>query len=281
MGSRRLVLTVVGLLLSSLPVHSQASTAAINGTLRDSSGSVIPEASLTLRNTATSVESRTQSNDAGYYAFLHILPGQYTLEVSKTGFRTNRLSQFTLAVNQTATLDIVMEVGAVEQSVTVDAVGAELQASTSEVGAVVAREQVVDLPLNGRNFTQLLSLTPGVAPVSVSQNNGSGFGHPGIGAFIFPAINGQTNRSNFWTLDGITNQGCCQRLQRTGPQLLAAGVDLRLGHSDPAITARIYSHVLKGRDREVVERRKEFRSKTKTQPDDTHVKTESHHEFLG
>lgn len=207
MGPRRLVLTIAGLILCSVSGYSQASTAAINGTLRDSSGSVIPEASLVLRNTATSVETRTQSNDSGYYAFLHILPGQYTLEVTKTGFRTNRLSQFSLAVNQTATLDIVMEVGAVEQSVTVDAIGAEVQASTSEVGAVVAREQVVDLPLNGRNFTQLLSLTPGVAPVSVSQNNGSGFGHPGIGTFMFPAINGQTNRSNFWTLDGITNQG--------------------------------------------------------------------------
>lgn len=199
----------IGLLLLVFPICSlaQTSTATINGSVRDVSGSVVPGASLVLRNTGTSVESRAESNEAGVYVFLNIIPGPYTLEISKAGFRTNKLSQFTLAVNQTATLDITLEVGSVEQSIQVEAIGAEVQSSTSEIGAVVSRRQVVDLPLNGRNFTQLLSLTPGVAPVSVSQNTGSGFAHPGIGAFIFPSINGQTNRSNFWTLDGITNQG--------------------------------------------------------------------------
>lgn len=186
---------------------AQTSSASINGTVKDASGSLVPGASLTLKNTGTNVELKTVSNDAGLYTFLNINPGSYTLESAKAGFRTSRLSQFTLAVNQTATLDIILEVGSVEQSVNVEAVGAEVQSSTAEIGAVVSRTQVVDLPLNGRNFTQLLSLTPGVAPVSVSQNNGSGFAHPGIGAFIFPSVNGQTNRSNFWTLDGITNQG--------------------------------------------------------------------------
>ncbi|MFN7650367.1 MAG: carboxypeptidase-like regulatory domain-containing protein, partial [Acidobacteriota bacterium] len=204
---RILVFAFTLCLTGATAMFAQASSATINGTLRDSSGSVIPAASLALRNTATAVETRTASNESGYYAFLNILPGQYTLEVTKPGFRTNKLNPFVLAVNQTATIDIVMEVGSVDQSINVEAIGAEVQASTSEIGAVVARQQVVDLPLNRRNFTQLLSLTPGVAPVSVSQNNGSGFAHPGIGAFIFPAINGQTNRSNFWTLDGITNQG--------------------------------------------------------------------------
>ncbi len=186
---------------------AQTSSASINGTVKDSSGSSIPGAALVLRNVGTNVELKTTSNDLGVFTFLNVNPGSFTLDTSKVGFRTSRLSQLTLAVNQTATLDQILEVGSVEQSVNVEAVGAEVQASTSELGAVVSRTQVVDLPLNGRNFTQLLSLTPGVAPVSVSQNSGSGFAHPGIGAFIFPSINGQTNRSNFWTLDGITNQG--------------------------------------------------------------------------
>lgn len=202
--SALLIVTGLGLVPC---VSAQTSSAVINGTVKDSTGSSVPGAALTLRNPATNVELRTSSNDAGSYTFLNINPGGFTLEVAKAGFRTAKLSQFTLAVNQTATLDLILEVGSVEQSVNVEAVGAEVQASTSELGAVVSRTQVVNLPLNGRNFTQLLSLTPGVAPVSVSQNNGSGFAHPGIGAFIFPSINGQTNRSNFWTLDGITNQG--------------------------------------------------------------------------
>src|SRR5439155_1505914 len=90
----------------------------------------------------------------------------------------------------------------------VEAVGAEVQSSTAELGAAVTRQQVTDLPLNGRNFTQLLALTPGVAPVSVSQNSG-GFGATTTAgaAFVFPAINGQNNRSNFFMLDGVNNQG--------------------------------------------------------------------------
>ncbi len=231
---RRSFVVVALALATAASAFSQASTAAINGTLRDSTGSVVPGANLVLRNPATAVETRTTSNEAGYYAFLNVQPSQYTLEVSKAGFRTNKLNQFTLAVNQTATIDLVMEVGSVTEAVTVEAIGAEVQASTSEIGAVVAREQVVDLPLNGRNFTQLLSLTPGVAPVSVSQNTGSGFAHPGIGAFIFPAINGQTNRSNFWTLDGITNQGLMLSTPAVNPIVDAIAEFKVQSHNDQA-----------------------------------------------
>ena len=91
------------------------------------------------------------------------------------GFRTHKLQPFTLVVNQTATLDLSLQIGEINQEVQVEAVGAEVQSSTAELGAAVTRQQVTDLPLNGRNFTQLLALTPGVAPVSVSQNSG-GFG---------------------------------------------------------------------------------------------------------
>ena len=88
---------------------------------------------------------------------------------------------------------------------------AQLQVSTAELGTVIATKQVNDLPLNGRNFTQLLSLTPGVAPISVSQNNmggrTGGFAAPIAegSEFQFPAINGATNRSNYFLTDGLTN----------------------------------------------------------------------------
>ncbi|MBC8164485.1 MAG: TonB-dependent receptor [Bryobacteraceae bacterium] len=228
-----LTLTLVFLLLA-VQVGAQTSSATVNGSVRDSSGSVVPKATLTLRNTGTSVESRTESNDSGVYVFLNLNPGTYTLETSNPGFRTNKLSQFTLAVNQTATLDITLDIGSVEQSVVVEAIGAEVQASTAEIGAVVSHRQVVDLPLNGRNFTQLLSLTPGVAPVSVSQNTGSGFAHPGIGSFIFPSINGQTNRSNFWTLDGITNQGLMLSTPAVNPIIDAIEEFKVQSHNDQA-----------------------------------------------
>src|ERR1700693_4242623 len=90
---------------------------------------------------------------------------------------------------------------------TVTATGEQLQSSAAELGTVIATKQVNDLPLNGRNFTRLLSLTPGVAPINVSQNNSSDFA-TGIAkgsAFEFPAINGSTNRSNYFLTDGLTN----------------------------------------------------------------------------
>ena len=191
------------LLLATL--YGQLSTSTINGTVRDTSGSVVPEANVLLRNVDTGVERQTVSNGAGNYLFLSIQPGKYTLEATRPGFNKSVIAPFTLEVNQTATFDFNMKVGGVEQSVTVEAVGADIQASTAEVGAVVSSRQVVDLPLNGRNFTQLLTLSPGVAPVSVSQNSGSWISSP-IGSYSFPAINGQTNRSNFFLMDGVSDQ---------------------------------------------------------------------------
>lgn len=213
-GSRIFFTAATGLLLVALVAVSpdvclaQSSTASINGTVKDASGSIIPAAEVLLTNTQTSVERKAATNDVGVYVFLNIIPGDYRLQATKAGFKTSKQAAFTLTVNQTATFDMTLEIGEISQEVTVEAVGAELQASTAELGAVVAKQQVVDLPLNGRNFTQLLSLTPGVAPVSVSQNSG-GFGASVTsGAAIqFPSINGQNNRSNFFLLDGINNQG--------------------------------------------------------------------------
>ena len=196
-------------LWGSVAAYAQISTATVTGIIRDSSGGVVPQAKVSLKNAGTAVERSTTSNSAGNYLFLNINPGQYTLETNAKGFKSSKLAPFTLAVNQTATLDLVLEVGTLEQTVNVEAAAGQVESSTAELGSVVAEKQVVDLPLNGRNFTQLLSLSAGVAPVSVSQNAGGGFGVAKTegSQFVFPAINGQTNRSNFFMLDGIDNQG--------------------------------------------------------------------------
>ena len=194
------------LLLLPDTVLGQVSTASINGTVRDSTGAVIPEAELTLQNVETGISRRAVSNSVGNYAFLNLTPAIYTLQAGKEGFRTGTVEPFTLGVNQTATFDLALEVGAVTETVTVEAIGAQIQSSTSELGTVVGQQQVIDLPLNGRNFTQLLTLTPGASPVSTAQNSG-GFGASATGSFIYPSINGQTNRSNFFLMDGVNNYG--------------------------------------------------------------------------
>ena len=191
---------------TTVPVQAQTSTAAITGTIRDASGGVIPDAEMELTNIETGTMLHSASNTVGNYSFLNVLPGTYTLGATKEGFRTAAVEPFTLQVNQTATFDITLEVGAVTETFTVEALGAQIQSQTSEIGNVVAERQVVDLPLNGRNFTQLLSLSAGVAPVNVSQSRG-GFTTAAVGEFTYPSVNGQTNRSNFFTLDGIYNTG--------------------------------------------------------------------------
>jgi Carboxypeptidase regulatory-like domain/TonB dependent receptor len=217
--SPALVMLFLIFLWFALPVMitAQNSTASVNGTVRDTSGSVVPGSDVVLSNTQTNVERRAVTNEAGIYVFLNAIPGKYGLQASKIGFKTSKQSTFALAVNQTATFDFTLELGEITQEVTVEAVGAEVQSSTAELGAVVGHEQVQDLPLNGRNFTQLLSLTPGASPVSVAQNSG-GWGAVSAGSsFTFPSINGQTNRSNFFMLDGVNNQGAINSTYAIAP----------------------------------------------------------------
>ncbi|MGH9451315.1 MAG: TonB-dependent receptor domain-containing protein [Terriglobia bacterium] len=192
-------------LVAPRPALAQIATAAINGTVTDASGAVIPGVTVILANADTGVRRTTVSNNVGNYSFVQILPGQYTLQASKTGFETQREAAFTLSVNQTTTYNFAMPVGEATQTVTVQATAAKLQTASAELGTVVDRKEVNDLPLNGRNFTQMLALTPGVSTVNVSQNSG-GFDTNPIGSYSFPSVNGQTNRSNLFLLDGLNDE---------------------------------------------------------------------------
>jgi len=188
--------------------QGQIATAAINGTVTDPSGAVIPGAAVSLKNTATNVERTTATNSAGNYVLVNVNPGRYTLTVHKDGFTAETEPEFELEVNQTSTLNFNLRVGSSVETITVEAAETGLQTSTSELGTVIDKRAVNDLPLNGRNFTQLLNLTPGVSTVNVAQNNsstGQFDGNP-VGSFSFPSINGQTNRSNIFLLDGLNDQ---------------------------------------------------------------------------
>ena len=208
----RSLLWLISLLVVSTTVaFAQLSTASLNGVVRDNTGAVVPKAQVVLRNSDTGVERNTLSNDTGTYVFADINPGRYTLKVGAPSFSTKQISDFVLAVNQTATIDVSLAAGAQTEVVSVEATTEQLQVSTAELGTVIATKQVNELPLNGRNFTQLLSLTPGVAPISVGQNSMGGrvggFAAPIAegAAFSFPSINGATNRSNYFLTDGMNN----------------------------------------------------------------------------
>ncbi len=196
-------------LLFPAKASAQLANAAINGTVQDNSGAVIPGAKVVLHNIAQNVDRSLTTNEAGYYVILDIAPGNYNLAASKEGFTTAQQSNITLVVNQTATFNFTLSPGSVLQTVNVQAKAVTLQLSSAELGVAIVKTEVNDLPLNGRNFTQLLDLTPGVSTIDVSQNSSGqgGIWSTPIGTFAYPAVNGQTNRSDLFYVDGINDQG--------------------------------------------------------------------------
>ena len=201
------LLMIFGLWAIGPLAEAQQASATVNGVVSDPSGAAIPGALIKLTNVNTAVERSTKANSDGAYALLNVTPGAYTLQASATGFAGVTQAQVNLEVNQTATFDFHLKVGETQTSLTVEASAAAVESSTSELGTVVSNRNVVELPLNGRNFTQLLTITPGVANVNRDQSGGGGGGFVGnaIGGFAFPAINGSRVRSNTFLLDGVNN----------------------------------------------------------------------------
>ncbi len=239
-GAGFVLLVCLFILAATAHLSAQLSTAAVNGTVRDQSGAVIPGATVTLTAVETSVKRVTTSNSAGAYVFTSITPGRYTVDATATGFQPEKIAEFLLAVGQTGTYDFKLPVGSATSVVTVEAENQQLDVTSSNLGTELATEAINNLPTNGRNFTSLLSLTPGVVPVSTGQNamggRNGGFAAPvAIGAdFSFPAINGQTNRSNFFLTDGLDNFGSFLSTYAVPPIIDAIQEVKVVSHTDSA-----------------------------------------------
>src|SRR2546422_7747820 len=162
-----------------------------------------------LINQATKGETEATTNQSGYFTFVNLKPASYTLMAEAKGFKKSLTNAFALGVSETVTQNVKLSVGEMSEVVEVTAGSELVQSSSSELGSVINERTVEDLPLNGRNFTQLLTLTPGVTPVSTSQNKSIGgvegnVGIPGSG-FVDPSFHGQQNRSKLYFFDGIIN----------------------------------------------------------------------------
>lgn len=244
-----LVLACMMILLNAPHANAQLSMAAVNGTVRDSSGAVIPGASITLTAVETGVQRVASSNAAGTYVFTSLTPGRYTLEATASGFQAEKIAEFVLAASQTGTYDFNLHVGATSEAVTVQAENQQLDVTSANLGTELPTETINDLPTNGRNFTSLLSLTPGVVPVSVAQNSGMGGG--GFAApvaenstFSFPAVNGQTNRSNFFLTDGLNNFGSLESTYAVPPIIDAIEEVKVVSHTDSAESGAVLGGVV-------------------------------------
>lgn len=207
------VIAVAVLTVPGAALLGQTSFGSVNGTVTDQTGAVVPGAEVKLVNQATNIESATATNPRGYFNFVNVRPGLYVVGVEASGFKRAEVPQFAVVVGQAVSRNIRLEVGEVTQTVEVTTTSELLQTSSSELGNVVEEKVLHEIPLNGRNFTQLLILTPGVNPVSTAQGSkttigfGAAEGNTGLpGSTIANAsIQGQQNRSKIYYLDGIIN----------------------------------------------------------------------------
>ena len=203
------VILLVLLFVPASMVYGQSAVGEVNGTVTDNSGAVVAGATVDLINEATKIENRATTNSNGYFVFINVKPGKYVLGVEAQGFKTIQISSFDVGVSQTVTQAVRLEIGQVTETVKVIAQAEMIERSSSELGTVIEQRVVNDLPLNGRNFTQLLTLAPGVTPVSTAQNKSIGccegnVGIPGSG-FSDASFHGQQNRSKLYFFDGIIN----------------------------------------------------------------------------
>lgn len=187
---------VLALLAAASILSAQSDTASIAGLVRDPSGAVVTNASVAIRNEATGLERKTQTNEAGYYIVPSLPPGFYTVAVEATGFKKAVRTQNKVDANVALTVNVTLEVGAVTETVEVVASVASIQTETATVGKVVQEEQIKNLMLNGRNPLFLALLKPGV------RRNGSmsvfSFGLTSGGM----SINGSRTQDLLITFDG-------------------------------------------------------------------------------
>ena len=155
------------------------------------------------KNKDTGFERTATTLDSGTYTIPQLPPGTYDITVQKTGFATASRSGVQLLVNQSATLDFKLSLATVSQTIEVTGATTLLNTTDATIGDVVQHQQIVDLPLNGRSFTQLSLLTPGAAPQQSGQQ-GSFTVREGAGS-ISPSVNGQRGQQNNFTMDGVLN----------------------------------------------------------------------------
>ena len=189
---------LLALFLLPLLGFAQSTSATISGGVTDSSGSFILGADVEIANDATGVIYSAKTNNSGMYLAPILPPGHYHVQASKRGFKTIIKADVILNVQSALSLNFVLPVGATSESVTVDAASSLINTTDASVSTVVDRKFVENMPLNGRSFQDLISMTPGVV-TQTPQNSSQAIGVSGDFS-----VNGQRTESNYYTLDGVS-----------------------------------------------------------------------------
>src|SRR5438309_2349224 len=197
-----LVLLIIGCMAAEL--HAQVAGGTISGTVTDSSGRVINNVQVTITNVATGVTREVTTNDEGFYSAPNLLPGTYEAKFSAQGFRTQARSNLELTVGASVALDQVLPVGSNVETIVVQSEVPAVQLSTSDISAVVNATTVRELPLNGRSWTDLAQLQPGVNAIQTQPAFAAGTdrGNRGFGQQL--TISGARPQQNNYRLDGVS-----------------------------------------------------------------------------
>ena len=182
-------------LMAATVAFAQLPTATILGTVRDSTGAVVPDATVTVRNQDTGLTRTDKSRADGSYRLVALPVGVYEVRAEQTGFRAEVRSGVTLTIEQQAVLNFALQVGAIEQTVEVTGEAPLVNTTSGSLGTLVNERQVSDLPINGRNYLNLVVLQPGVIQHRPTTTNLSS---PGLQF----SVNGAPTRSNYYMLDG-------------------------------------------------------------------------------
>jgi len=197
-SERRFCCLTLCLILAS-SMYATGQTADLSGTVRDSSGAVIPKVKITITKENTRFQQETLSQEEGFYRFPFLLPGSYTLKATAQGFDLLSQPSVKLDADQKARVDFTLLPAAVKQSVTVRGNASSVQTESPAVATEVDSELIRDLPVNGRSFQSLIALAPGASfgPVIALSHT---LGDSGTAL----NVNGQRDTANYFTVDGVS-----------------------------------------------------------------------------
>ncbi len=216
-----ILLTCILVIVAAASAFAQFDTAVVLGTVRDSTGAVLPKATVTLKNLATGVTATAQTDDDGNYQFFNVKIGAYQVTAETQGFSKAVAENIQVTVNARQRVDLALKAGALTETVNVSADSVQLlEAESSDRGQVINRQQIVNLPLNGRSYADLALLAPGVRrSILAAQESGTrdaSFNVNGLrSSFNNFALDGVDN--NFY---GTSNQGFSNQVVQPSPDAL-------------------------------------------------------------
>ncbi|MDQ1405323.1 MAG: hypothetical protein QOG55_952 [Acidobacteriaceae bacterium] len=188
----------------SAAAHGQVAGGTLSGTVTDPNGGGVPNASVVITNVATGVNREVTTNPNGFYTAVNLLAGTYQMKVTATGFNPEETTGIVMTVGGQQTLDVALHVGTISNRVEVTAETPAVQLTSSDISAVVNATTVRELPLNGRSWTDLAALQPGVSTIQTQPtfSTGADRGNRGFGQQL--TISGARPQQNNYRLDGVS-----------------------------------------------------------------------------